>query len=131
MTLRDRYTSTTVTFLTLYAAALDKGEARIHTSCLSSTKLHITPQDKGRNSIQHSSQPLSEWKVNDALLVNEDGFINPSHLAAFFEDNADSIEMPPLTDEALGQVRYVEFQLQDEEASPAWHHSVIGFVVPV
>lgn len=69
--------------------------------------------------------------MDGALLVNEDGFIDPSHLAAFFEDNADSIEMPKLTDKALGHVCYVEFQLQDEEASPAWHHSVIGFVVPV
>jgi len=131
MTLRDRYATTVEKFLTLYAAGLDNGEARMHTSCLSSTNLHIAAQDVHRNAIQHSSQPLSEWKVEAPLLVNEDGFIAPSHLAAFFQDNADSFELPILTDKKLCQVRYVEFKLQEDVASPTWHHSVIGFVVPV
>jgi len=131
MTLLDRYAATAETFLTLYTTAVDKGEARMHTSCLSSTKLHIAAQDTHRNAIQHSYQPLSEWTVEAPLLVNEEGFIAPSRLAAFFQDNADSFELPILTDKKLCQVRYVEFKLQEDVASPTWHHSVIGFVVPV
>lgn len=56
--------------------------------------------------------------------------IAPSHHAAFFQDNADTFELPILTDKKLCQIRYVEFKLQEDVASSTWHHSVIGFVFP-